>query len=447
VAAGRNEDAVMLLDRSAKWGTQDLSLLMQLKDSLGVPLALSAARGLASTGRKAEALSVLNALVQAMPGYDPAYELFVSLEPQPLPLLDAMYRRDAFEERPLIWQAVVLRQQGRLDEAKAVVQRALNVDPSDGEEGPNDRMRGYAVLADILEAKGDAAGAAEYRAAVAAIRISERSDELHALGLYQRAFAGYREALTHFQNAYCIQSRLAVQLTQQGRRSEALEHYRRAYELMPESFGRVESHCFGCESVFQGNEQQGIAEEVFTRIVAKNPASPQPHYLLGYLREEQRRYADALQSYRAAVSLDPDYLNAWKHLDALAEHIHVDAAERDIARIRLLELDPRRKHVTYDVSSVGDLALLWRKLEKARSLETPPPANVFTLRRSKEFYDAALAKLPDALREQMTLYQSLAANPEIMGSPALSPRSAIASHTLIAPAVQLMGVEQSGFDD
>jgi len=447
VAAGRNEDAVMLLERSAKWGTQDLSSLVQLKDSLGVPLALSAARALAATGHKAEALSLLNALVRVMPGYDPAYELLVSLEPQPLPLLDAMYRRDAFEERPLIWQAVVLRQQGRLDEAKAIIQRALSVDPSDGDEGPNDRMRGYAVLADILEAKGDSSGATEYRKAVAAIRISERADELHTLGLYQRAFAGYREALTHFQNAYCIQSRLAVQLTQQGRRSEALEHYRRAYELMPESFGRVESHCFGCESVFQGNEQQRIAEEVFTSVVARSPGSPQPHYLLGYLREEQHRYAEALQSYRAAVSLDPDYLNAWKHMDALADHIHFDADERDIVRIRLLELDPRQQHIRYDVSRVGDLALLWRALEKARTLDTAPPATVYPLRRSKELYDAALAKLPDTLREQMTLYQSFAVNPERMGSPMPSSRSAIARHVLIAPVAQLMGVEPNGFSD
>ena len=33
---------------------------------------------------------------------------------------------------------------------------------------------------------------------------------------------------------------------------------------MPDSFGRVESHCFGCESVFQGADAQALAERVFT---------------------------------------------------------------------------------------------------------------------------------------------------------------------------------------
>ena len=59
--------------------------------------------------------------------------------------------------------------------------------------------------------------------------------------------------------------------TSRGTVAEALEHYRRAYELMPSSFGRVESHCFGCESVFQSAEAQSIAEQVFTDIIRKSP--------------------------------------------------------------------------------------------------------------------------------------------------------------------------------
>ena len=135
-------------------------------------------------------------------------------------------------------------------EAEAVIRQAITIDPSDGEEGPNDRMPAYAVLADVLEAKGAKAPAATFRGAVRAIRISERTDELHELGLHERAFAGYRKALEQFADAYCVQSRLAIRLMEAGRREEAFEHYRRAYELMPSSFGRVESHCFGCESVF-----------------------------------------------------------------------------------------------------------------------------------------------------------------------------------------------------
>ena len=84
---------------------------------------------------------------------------------------------------------------------------------------------------------------------------------------------------------------------------------------MPESFGRVESHCFGCEGVFHGELAQNIAEKVFGELAAKTPDKPQVHYLLGYLREEQGRYQEALPELQKAVKLDPDYLNAWKHLE------------------------------------------------------------------------------------------------------------------------------------
>jgi tetratricopeptide (TPR) repeat protein len=445
-STGRYQDLVTLLDESTQWGARDLDKLVQLPDSLDVPVALSAARALAATGNDAAALRLVKAVLATRPGYDPAYELLVQIDANALQTLDALYRQDPFEERPLIWTAVLHKSRGQLDAALATIRRAVAIDPSDGEEGVNDRMRAYSVLADILEAKGEDSDAAVSRGAVAAIRISERSDELHGLGLYQRAFAGYREALTHFQDAYCIQSRLAVQLAQQGRRAEALDHYKRAYELMPESFGRVESHCFGCESVFQGNEQQGIAEEVFTRIAAKTPNNPQAHYLLGYLREEQRRYADALQPLRTAVSLDPDYLNAWKHLYALADKVYMDAGERDIARMRLLELDPRQLHVQYELTKVSDLAALWRAVEKVAAAQQPPQmATLYPLRRSAKFYDDTLAQLPENIRAQMILYQ-MAVKDLSTRSNLPTPRAAMASHELIASAAQIMGITGAAND-
>jgi len=84
----------------------------------------------------------------------------------------------------------------------------------------------------------------------------------------------YRQSLTHFADAYCIQSRLAIRLSQAGRLDEAAEHYQRAYELMPDSFGRIESHCFGCEGVFDGTEAQHMAEKVFNRLVIERPKMP-----------------------------------------------------------------------------------------------------------------------------------------------------------------------------
>jgi tetratricopeptide (TPR) repeat protein len=440
----RHQDVIVLLNESTQWGARDLSGLLAEKDSLGVPAGMTAARALAETGNSAAALAVVRALIDALPGYDPAYELLAGLDKDANAYLNKVYARDQFEERPLIWKAIVMSRLGRYVEAESLIRQAIVIDPSDGEEGANDRMRAYAVLADILEARGAKEPAAQFRKAVQAIRISERSDELLRLGLYERAFAGYREALGHFSDAYCIQSRLAVRLMERGRREEAFDHYRRAYELMPASFGRVESHCFGCESVFQGPEQQQIAEKVFSELLAKDPKKPQVHYLLGYLYKERGRYPEALKRFRESVQLDAEYLNAWKHLHDLASRVYIESRERDVARMKLLELDPRRRHVHYELDSVGDLGGLWRAVEAAYSAnQQPGNRSLYPLRRSAAVEDQALAKMPEEQRTQMQHYQTYSS--AARGDQALQlPRQALGRHKLIKAGAQLMGVRELG---
>jgi len=407
-AAQRHPEVLALIDGSTAWAVRDLRGLMHQKDSLDVPLPLIAARALAATGRKETAVAIARATVEAYPGQDAGYELEAAIDKDAHEFLDRMYAADQFEERPLIWKAVLYVKDGRNLEAESVIRRAITIDPSDGEEGPNDRMRAYAVLADVLEARGAKDDAALFRRAVAAIRISERSDELHKLGLYQRAFAGYRSALEQFADAYCIQSRLAIRLTEQGRREEAFQHYRRAYELMPASFGRVESHCFGCESVFDGEEQQSLAEKVFNQLLAKDPQKPQIHYLLGYLQKERGRYPEAVKRFGESVRLDPEYLNAWKHLNDLGARVYIPPAERDVARMKLLQLDPRKRHVQYELNSVGDLAALWVAVEKANAATRPAQAKpLYTLKASAAEIEKAQAKIPVEALEQMRQYEDV----------------------------------------
>ena len=217
VAANRAADARVLLDEAETWGGRDLKDLLNAKDSLGVPLAVSAARAMAALGERETAIRIIGAAIAQFPGYDGAYELESSIDPRALEVFARQFKADQFEERPLIWTAVVLARDAKYTAAEQAVRAAIAVDPSDGDEGINDRMRAYSVLADILEAEEDPKAARDYREVVAAIRISEKSDELYALGLLQRAFAGYREALGHFSDAYCIQSRLRGAVEQAGR--------------------------------------------------------------------------------------------------------------------------------------------------------------------------------------------------------------------------------------
>ena len=73
----------------------------------------------------------------------------------------------------------------------------------------------------------------------------------------------------------------------------------------------------------------GSEREVqFRKLAADHPDSPMVHFSLGKLLLDERRYAEAVQSLRAAVSLQADYAAA---LVALGDAL-VGAGQREEAR-------------------------------------------------------------------------------------------------------------------
>ncbi len=399
--AGRAADVITLLEEAPWWNKTDISEEL-LTDRAShavhgerptVPVPLIAARSLAVVGRKDEARRIVTAMVLQSPSFDPSWQLALELTGDELvPLAEQAFARDRFEERPLIWQARFHLDRGTVANAEELARQAIAIDPSDGEQGRGDRMRAYAILAEILSKKGDTKTAAIYEGAVKAIRLAEQADQFYHAGLLSRGIRMYRASLNHFADAYCIQSRLAVQLAEAGDLEGASQHYQRAFELMPDSFGRVESHCFGCEGVFQGQIAEKIAERVFLKLVAEQPNNPRVHYLLGYLRESESRNDDAVKSFREAVRLDPDYLNAWQKLLSSADSIDppLTAKERDEATFQILRLDPSGRHARADVSKVQDVSRLWTELRdnarRAPELELSP---LFELKAAKQKHSEA----------------------------------------------------------
>lgn len=316
VAKKDSKNLIDLID-NYEWSTNPEYLMsMDLSDSGETgSLVASFTQALTDAGRGAEAGAFARKALYKNQVDDNAYIALINAEGEAaIPLLDKLAALNPYEERPLIWKAKVLLSLGRVEEAKETVLAAIKIDPSDGETGEGRRMVVYTVYADILDAQGKSDDASLYRNAVAAIRKSEVADQFLQLGMVKRAIRMYQESLEMFANAYCIQSRLAHHLASQGRKAEALEHYRKAYELMSSSFGYVETHCFGCEQVFDGDDQQALAEEVFQEQIRKSPEVPQNHYLLGYLRQEQGRNDEAAKYFREALRLAPAYANAAKHL-------------------------------------------------------------------------------------------------------------------------------------
>lgn len=384
--AGRHQDVVRLLDAVPNWGIADVSALLSARgkhQKNETPTAFIVGRSLYEIGNRVAARQIAREYLYLDPGYDPMYRLLLDIEgKESLPFLEELYARDQFEERPLIWKAHLLRKAGSLDAAEAVVKAAIAVDPSDGEQGKGDRMRVYGVYADIHRDRGDEKQEKFFRGVLRAIRMSENADDLYAAGLYDRGIKMYRESLDHFSDAYCIQSRLAIQLSELGQHEEAEKHYRKAYELMPDSFGRVESHCFGCEQAFNGKRAQGIAERVFTRLAKERPEKAQIHYLLGYLRETQNRYPEALASFREATRRDPDYLNAWGKISGMAHRIQLEPEAGEAAALNLLRLDPLSRHGQPNLGQIRSFSALWKVANTAAQHAHTKADKIYALKAS-----------------------------------------------------------------
>lgn len=372
--SNRAADALTLLENARGWGARELTPILTYQgeqqwggDKTDVdfkaraPLGELASWALARSNRRDKAVEVARATLERDAGNDGVYALLVGLQGQKaLPFLEKLQKRDVYEERPLIWQAELKRRAGDYTRAAQLAQRAIEVDPSDGEQPRGDRLNAYSVLARVRRAQGNGAKADELQEAVRAIRLSETADKWRVAGVAPRAIALYRQSLGLFDNAYCVQSRLAVELTSQGEFAQAARHFERAYQLMPVSFGRMESHCFGCEGVFGNTKSEPIAQRVFRQLEVAQPNNPKIQYLAGYWRQTAGKYKEATRYFQRAVKLDPLYLSAWQKLSD--NNLYQTPLGQDAATLAVLRLDPTENHDPYNYGYSMDIKRNFRGL-------------------------------------------------------------------------------------
>lgn len=387
--AGRFGDTLTLLDKSRWWGATDL---MDINDLTPSPVPI-AATALHRSGRDAESVEILKWYLYSKPGDDAAYRTLTDILGSSLiPWLERLQLRDRFEERPLIWKAVLLKKEGKLDEAESVVRQALKIDPTDGEQPPGDRVRAYAVLGEILRAKGKLDDAAFFERVIQSVRLAEKGDKLTEAGLLRRSLATYEQASEQFADAYCVQWRLAERLASIGDLSGAKKHYEIAFERMPEQFGQVAHFCFGCEGVFTHQQSVSVAEEVLIGVAKTSPDKPQVHYLLGQLREAQGRKAEAYTHFRRASDLDPQYLDAWKAAYELRNDVFLSQPEMDDIALRMVRLDPLNRHSKLNHGEITDVKSLWEIYQEIGTERRPPVKRLFTLTASKQELEELVKK-------------------------------------------------------
>ncbi len=333
---------------------------------------------LVSLGRRDDAITVAQHLLAKNPRNDDLHRQLRALDASVYAeFLQRLHTFDPHEERPLIWQAQMALDAGDATKAKALIDQAIALDPADGDQSAGSRMLAYEVLARVLTALGDTEKAKFFQEVVLAIREGEKADEFRYAGMIQEAVKRYQAALGRFNDAYCLQSRLALTLAQEGRFEEAVPHFEKAFELMPVSFGPRESHCFGCEGLFSDTRIVPIAMRVLTEFSTRHPENPRAPYLLGLVLNSASRPAEAAQAYRRAVEIDPTYYNAAKGwFNSVANSPEKYREYRDALRALTVAAPYSKLDEAY--AKRTDLAQAWR------DAETIPPSPLKLLPFPKE---------------------------------------------------------------
>lgn len=284
------------------------------------PLGVLFLESLNASGRNGEAILYAHHMLARDAGNDAYYAQLLTMDPEgAAKFIEALHEYDPYEERPLIWLAEIARKAGDLPLAEGTIDQAIALDPSDGDHGKDDRMFCYEVLARIHQDAGRPEKAEFFRSVVDSIRQGEAADDFLYAGLIREATDRYTKALGQFEDAYCLQSRLAMTLARNGRFDESVVHFRKAFTLMPVSFGPRESHCFGCEGLFDDPRVVEIALPVLKEFEKESPKNARTPYLLGLIFLEMNEERQAQLAFKRALELDPEYYNAATRLLELLE--------------------------------------------------------------------------------------------------------------------------------
>lgn len=312
------------------------------------PLAILYLDHLKVTGEKEQATAYATHLLARNQGKDVFYETLINLdEALARSFIPSLREFDPYEERPLIWLAELARRDGDLDLALKTIEQAIALDPSDGDHGKDTRMFCYEILARVHQEAGRNDKAKFFRDVVDSIRQGEAADDFLNAGLISEATKRYQKALGQFEDAYCLQSRLAMTLARNGRFEESVKHFKKAFELMPVSFGPRESHCFGCEGLFRDPRVIEIALPLLEEFEKSNPENPRTPYLLGLVLSEKKDYAQATIAYRRAFEIDPNYYNAATRLLGILEKDPEKFGEVKSLREKIFAIAPYPQKATY----------------------------------------------------------------------------------------------------
>ena len=182
-------------------------------------------------------------------------------------------------------------------------------------------------------------------------------------GDYDKAEENYLSLLDlGYKNEDIYNFLINVNLTEKKNPDKALEYLQAAREAYPEN-----NEFLKREIVILINEERSDeAENKLTEAIAADPDDPQLYYNRGYLFEQMGKNEDAVNSYKKALELNPDYFDATFNI---AAYYYNQAAEilQKANDMDLKEYQEKGKEVEAQAKDYFQQALPY--LEKARELE------------------------------------------------------------------------------
>ncbi len=233
---------------------------------------------------------------------------------------------DTLQKNPDCWMAhinlgQVLTDCGRVDEALAHCQRAVEVAP-DNPEAHND-------LGFVLAGRGQVDQAiAHYQRALEI--ESDYADAHYNLGIVLAGRGQFEEAISHYQKALEIKpdyaqahNNLGLVLAGRGRFEEAIAHYQKALEIKPDF---VEAY-YNLGTVLAGREQFDAATAHYQKALEIKPDYAEAHYNLGVVLAGRGEFDAAVAHYQKVLQIKPDYAQAHNNLGiVLADRGQFDEA-------------------------------------------------------------------------------------------------------------------------
>src|SRR5262245_8721944 len=167
-----------------------------------------------------------------------------------------------------------------------------------------------------------------------------------ALGIWQTVLDRYPSGRAHYN--------IGIELKQQGRRSEAIEHYRLALPESPEAH-----YALGFEAAVDGRHEEAIEHcREFLRLMPDDQVAPLAYVLLGRSLEATGKLDEAAEAFRREIQMRP------RDIDGRAGLASVLISQQQFAQA-IVVLDDLIRLDSTTASSYANLGIAYVGLDRA----------------------------------------------------------------------------------